>query len=149
MRRSGRATEIADLIRSGGGRMTASRQALIDELLQEGRHVTADELIDRVQAVSPNVDRSTIYRNLAFLEEVGVVYHVHLAHGPSVYHLVEGSPHAHVVCGACGGVVEVPGKVFEALAAELDTAHGFHLDHQHFALTGTCRRCQRKTASAR
>ena len=129
--------------------MTASRQALIDELLQEPRHVTADQLIDRVQAVSPTVDRSTIYRNLAFLEDVGVVYHVHLAHGPSVYHLVDGSRHAHVVCGACGAVTEVSPQVFDALAAELDASHGFRLDHQHFALTGTCRRCATKRRAAR
>ena len=136
------ALQIADLIRSGGGRMTASRQALIDELLVEHRHVTADELIDRVQAVVPTVDRSTVYRNLAFLESVGVVYHVHLAHGPSVYHLVDASPHAHIVCAACDSVAELEPGALDALAATLEASHGFRLDRQHFALTGTCRRCR-------
>jgi Fur family ferric uptake transcriptional regulator len=142
--RPDRSAEIADRIRSGGGRMTASRRALIDQLLHRHRHVTADELIDRVQAVIPTVDRSTVYRNLAFLEDVGVVYHVHLAHGPSVYHLVDGSPHAHVVCAGCGAVIEVAPRAFDALAADLETSAGFHLDRQHFALTGRCRRCDAK-----
>jgi Fur family ferric uptake transcriptional regulator len=141
-----RSAEIARLIRSGGGRMTASRRALIDELLQEHRHATADELIDRVQAVIPTVDRSTVYRNLAFLESVGIVYHVHLAHGPSVYHLVDASPHAHVVCAACGSAAEVATQALDALSSELEQSHGFRLDRQHFALTGVCRRCRANNA---
>ena len=55
--------------------------------------------MSRVQAAVPTVDRSTIYRNLTALEEAGIVFHAHLAHGPSVYHLAEDEElHAHVVC---------------------------------------------------
>jgi Fe2+ or Zn2+ uptake regulation protein len=144
---SDRFAEVASQIRATGGRMTAPRRLLIDELLASGGHITADELIERVQRARPSVDRSTIYRNLAALEDGGIVYHVHLAHGPSAYHLAgPGDRHAHVVCEGCGAVVEVPPDALRALAADLLDTQGFVLRDQHFALTGRCHRCAKRGA---
>jgi Fur family ferric uptake transcriptional regulator len=134
--------QVASQIRAAGGRMTAPRRLLIDEMLASGGHITADELIERVQRARPGVDRSTIYRNLAALEEGGIVYHVHLAHGPSVYHVTDAAErHAHVVCEDCGAVTEVPPDALRTLAVDLRDAAGFVLCDQHFALTGRCQRC--------
>jgi Fur family ferric uptake transcriptional regulator len=122
--------------------MTAPRRAVIEELLATGGHVTADELCERVHRALPRVDRSTIYRNLAALENAGLVYHVHLAHGPSVYHLADDAAlHAHAVCESCGAVAELPVSALARLAAALKQANGFELGRQHFALTGQCGRC--------
>ena len=130
--------------------MTAPRRAVIDALLRGGGHVTADDLAGRVERAVPGVDRSTIYRNLAALEAAGVVYHVHLAHGPSVYHLADGNElHAHAVCDDCGAVVEVPGDGLRDVATELAATSGFELGRQHFALTGRCRRCARARSGAK
>jgi Fur family ferric uptake transcriptional regulator len=140
--------ELAKRIRAAGGRMTVARRVLFDELLEAGGHITADELVERVQQARPGVDRSTIYRNLAALEDSGIVYHVHLAHGPSVYHLTDtGERHAHIVCQDCGAVAELPADTLRALAAELLDAQGFVLCHQHFALTGRCRQCARRSSN--
>jgi Fur family ferric uptake transcriptional regulator len=144
MKRGERSTEAVGLIRSGGGRMTEPRRVLIDQLLSAGGHVTADELIERVQRALPSVDRSTVYRNLSTLEEAGFVYHVHLAHGPSVYHVADGRRHAHIVCEDCGAVAELHPDALRDLAVELLDTQGFTLSHQHFALTGRCRRCARR-----
>jgi Fur family ferric uptake transcriptional regulator len=137
-------SELVSRIRAAGGRMTAAREALLDELLASGGHLTADDLMTRVQAAVPTVDRSTIYRNLTALEDAGIVFHAHLAHGPSVYHLaVDDELHAHVVCEGCGAVAELPGSALRHVAADLLASQGFTLGRQHFALTGRCRQCAR------
>jgi len=129
--------------------MTAPRRAVIDELMHAGGHITADELCERVQRALPHVDRSTVYRNLTALEDAGVVYHVHLAHGPSVYHLADDTTlHAHAVCERCGAVVELAPAALKRLASELARDNGFALGRQHFALTGRCRRCARSRSAA-
>ena len=128
--------------------MTAARRAVLDALLDDDAHVTADELCDRVQRALPRVDRSTVYRNLAALEEAGVVYHAHLAHGPSVYHLTDDAIHAHVVCDACGAVAEVPAEALAEFSAALKRTRRFTLGRQHFALTGSCRHCARRPSGA-
>jgi Fur family transcriptional regulator, ferric uptake regulator len=134
------ADDVLAVVRARGGRVTASRRAVIEALLAGDHHVTADEIAARVAADHPDVHRSTVYRTLERLQEVGVVTHVHLGHGPSTFHLAD-PPHHHAVCSRCGAVVEVPASALDDLADRLRAEHGFELAPQHFALTGRCRAC--------
>ena len=140
--------DVAARVHAFGGRMTAARRAVVDALSGRAGHLTADQLCEQVQRALPGVDRSTIYRNLNALEDAGVVYHAHLAHGPSVYHLADGGIHAHVVCEACGAVAELPADALARLGNALERTQGFTLGRQHFALTGWCRRCARRRSGA-
>ena len=131
---------ILELIKERGGRMTTPRRAIITALLEASGHTTAEELADRVQAAHPDVHRSTVYRTLETLAELGVVDHVHLGHGPAVYHFTH-DPHHHLICRTCGAVVEVPPGVLAPLNRSIRQRYGFQLDAKHFALGGVCQAC--------
>ncbi len=134
------AEPILGLLRAQGGRVTTSRRAILEAFLGMGGHVTAEALTTRVQSAQPDVHESTVYRFLDDLERLGVVDHVHLGHGPAVYHLSSDSHH-HLVCDGCGAVVEVPEATFAELRTRLRDDFGFALQPRHFAVTGRCRRC--------
>ncbi len=134
------AEPILGMLRAQGGRVTTSRRAILEALLAVGGHVTAEGLTARVQAVQPDVHESTVYRFLDELERLGVVDHVHLGHGPAVYHLATDTHH-HLVCDGCGTVVEVPEELFGDLRGRLQTEFGFTLQPRHFAVTGRCSAC--------
>ena len=134
------AEPILGLLRAQGGRVTTSRRAILETFLGMGGHVTAEALTTGVQAVQPDVHESTVYRFLDDLERLGVVDHVHLGHGPAVYHL-SSDPHHHLVCEGCGTVVEVPEATFTELRTRLQVDFGFALQPRHFAVTGRCRTC--------
>ncbi len=134
------AEPILALLRAQGGRVTTSRRAILETLLGIGGHVTAESLTARVQACQPDVHESTVYRFLDELEKLGVVDHVHLGHGPAVYHLASDAHH-HLVCDRCGAVVEVPEEVFAGLRTRLHADFGFSLAPRHFAVTGRCSAC--------
>jgi Fur family transcriptional regulator, ferric uptake regulator len=136
-----RADRILTALRSTGGRVTPARRALVDALLGSSGHVTADDLADAVQRSHPDVHQSTIYRTLDALEELGIVDHVHLGHGRAVYHLAD-DPHQHLVCEACGHVIEVPDEVFAGLAEALQRDYAFTLRPNHFAVLGRCASCR-------
>ena len=127
-------------LRAKGGRVTTSRRTILETFLGDGGHVTAEALTARVQAAQPDVHESTVYRFLDELERLGVVDHVHLGHGPAVYHLATDTHH-HLVCDRCGTVVEVPQEVFAGLRARLQEDFGFSLRPRHFAVTGRCQAC--------
>ena len=131
---------ILAMLRAQGGRITSCRRAIRDAFLGIGGHVTAETLTARVQARQPDVHESTVYRFLDELERLGVVDHVHLGHGPAVYHLASDAHH-HLVCDRCGAVVEVPEEVFAALRSRLEEDFGFSLQPRHFAVTGRCNGC--------
>lgn len=134
------AEAILALLRARGGRITTSRRAILEAFLAVDGHVTAEALTARVQAAQPDVHESTVYRFLDELERLGVVDHVHLGHGPAVYHLASDAHH-HLVCDRCGAVVEVPEEVFAGLRSRLADDFGFALQPRHFAVTGRCRAC--------
>jgi len=134
------AEPILALLRSRGGRVTTGRRAILETFLGAGGHVTAEALTAAVQVHQPDVHESTVYRFLDELERLGVVDHVHLGHGPAVYHLASDA-HQHLVCERCGAVMEVPSDVFAGLRTRLADDFGFAVDPRHFAVTGLCRAC--------
>jgi Fur family transcriptional regulator, ferric uptake regulator len=134
--------EIVGLLRARGGRATPTRRAVITALLHAGdRHLGAEEIAREVREAKPSVAESTIYRTLATLEDLGVVAHVHMGHGPSTYHLAQAA-HRHLVCDGCGAVIEVPDAEFADLEQRLNERYGFKLSGHHFALAGVCRACR-------
>ena len=135
------ADELVGQLRSRGVRITATRRAVVETLVEVGSHVTAEDLHARVRHRHPDVSHSSIYRTMDLLTELGIVVHVHLGHGPAEYHLAD-DVHAHVVCSGCGSVAEVGPTLTDPFAAHVAEHLGFALDLRHFALTGRCSGCQ-------
>ena len=137
--------EFLAALRAEGGRGTVQRRVVISTLLGGPRHFTADDLTVAVQADHPDIAKSTIYRILEALERQDLVRHAHMGHGPAVYHLTDGD-HLHLVCEACGRVVEVPEASYDSFARMLRDRHRFAIAPHHFALTGRCAGCVDKPA---
>jgi Fe2+ or Zn2+ uptake regulation protein len=115
-----------------------ARTQVLEAIVAAGRPLSADE----VAALVPDVHVSSVYRSLATLESEGVVAHLHLGHGPSIYRLATAvTSDGHLVCEVCGRHDTVPEAVFAPLAGELLRTHDFVLDTSHFAVVGRCRRC--------
>lgn len=137
-----RLTEVLELLRASGGRVTSPRRAILQALIEHADHVTAEELTASVQGRHPDVAESTVYRFLDDLEKLGVVDHVHLGHGPAVYHFRD-KVHHHLVCERCGSVVEVPVAVFAGVLRKIRRDYRFEVDLRHFAIPGYCGKCSR------
>jgi Fur family ferric uptake transcriptional regulator len=136
------AEDILARLRASGGRVTATRRATVEVLLSSAdRHLNAEEIVDAVRARLPDVAGSTIYRTLAALEDLAVISHVHLDHGPATFHVGERA-HRHLVCRHCHAITEVPADLFADLAQDLDRRYGFSITGEHFALTGECLACR-------
>jgi Fe2+ or Zn2+ uptake regulation protein len=133
---------IIGKIRDRGGRATDARRSIIRIMINSAQaHLSAEDIVSQVKLQHPDVAESTIYRTLATLEELDVVEHVHLGHGPSTYHLTEDG-HQHLLCEACGEVIEVPAETFVPLAEQLDATYGFQIHPRHFAIMGLCQACR-------
>jgi Fe2+ or Zn2+ uptake regulation protein len=138
--RADRLERVLALLRANGGRVTSPRRAILEALIRHGEHPTAEQLTAAVQARQPDVHESTVYRFLDDLERLGVVDHVHLGHGPAVYHFSDDTHH-HLVCQTCGRVIEVPDQTFTGLRRILHNDFGFEIDQRHFAVLGRCTEC--------
>jgi len=135
---------VRDRLDTNDQRYTTGRRAVVDALAGSTGPLTLPELIDR----APELAQSSAYRNLAVLEDVGVVRR--LVHGSdhARYELAEDltEHHHHLICEQCGLVRDVTltpdleGRLdvaFEALSA----AEGFVATHHTIDLYGLCAEC--------
>jgi Fur family transcriptional regulator, ferric uptake regulator len=127
-------------LRARGYRVTPQRQ-LVLEAVTELEHGTPEEICTEVQRTARGVNISTIYRTLELLEDLGMVKHTHLGHGPPTYHLATQAEHVHLVCRECGKVEDVTPKVADGLVDVLRREYGFETDVHHLTVYGRCKSC--------
>jgi Fur family ferric uptake transcriptional regulator len=120
-------SSLAEQLRSRGLRLTAQRQLVLDAVYRLG-HATPDQVHAEVAKTAAGVNITTIYRTLELLEQLGLVTHAHLTHGAPTYHAIGEDEHAHLVCRACGCIVEIAPEVLAPLASQLAAESGFRLD---------------------
>jgi Fe2+ or Zn2+ uptake regulation protein len=130
-------------LRSVGQRYTPQRRALVEALSVARNPVAVPEL-----AVEPRPPQSSLYRNLAVLEDAGAVRRVVLEERTARYELAEDltQHHHHLICGTCGAVedVAVPADLerrVERSLEELVGRTGFTAAGHRLDVFGTCRRC--------
>src|SRR6266446_5961389 len=127
-------------LRSRGYRVTPQRQ-LVLEAINKLEHATPEDICAEVRETARGVNISTVYRTLELLEDLGLVTHTHLGHGPPTYHAATDDEHVHLVCRVCGKVTETAPEVVADVVAALRDTEGFHADVGHLAIFGTCRDC--------
>lgn len=131
----------AERLRALGGRMTTPRRAVLQTLADHPGHWTAEDVVDFVADADPTVHRSSVYRSLEALVHLGVIAHVHIGHGTTVYHLAD-EPRLHAQCRHCGVLIDLPPEALDSCRAFVFEQHGFDLDPTHVALSGTCAACR-------
>jgi Fur family ferric uptake transcriptional regulator len=133
---------LVEALRSRGLRLTAQRQLVLDAVRKLG-HATPDDIHGAVAEVVSGVNITTVYRTLELLEDLRLVTHTHLTHGPPTYHAVGDDRHVHLVCRECQGVTEVEPALFDQVATRVLAEYGFTADVEHLALFGVCQECAR------
>lgn len=142
-----RLEQVLAVLRANGGRITSPRRAILRALIDHEGHPTAEQLTVDVQGGQPDVHESTVYRFLEELERLGIVDHVHLGHGPAVYHFADDTHH-HLVCESCGLVVELPDRTLADFRLSLRRDLDFEMELRHFALPGRCKACSASGTTA-
>lgn len=132
-------------LRDAGIRLTPQRALVLDIVYHGGGHLTADEVYAQVRAQSPYVDLSTVYRNLVFLRQRGLIGELRLEGQPARFEAVRyGEEHHHAVCTHCGAMLEIEHGDLASLEAMLMSKYGFHLEMVHLTFTGLCDQCASK-----
>jgi Fur family transcriptional regulator, ferric uptake regulator len=125
------------VLRARGLRISTARRLVLQALYKAPAPMSADELAARLSGL----DVASVYRNLDVLEELGLVRHVHLGHGPGLYSLSAPGDLEFVTCERCGAFEAVePARldgVRELIAHEL----GYRARFTHFPIVGVCAGC--------
>lgn len=135
-----RAFEV--LCRKRGLPVTVQRRAILEAVLQRGDHPTADGIFEVVQGRIPQLSRTTVYRVLDTLVELGFIRRIHQA-GVARF---DGNVnrHHHLACTTCGKIIDLEDQAFDQLPLPDGKLQGFKIDDFSIHFSGTCPDCRKQ-----
>ena len=92
-------------LRTAGLRLTTPRRAVIDVLERRRQHLSAEDVYSALRERGVRVDRSSVYRTLDLLSQLGLVRQV----APSERHAhfeLDHEEEVHLTCAQCGRIIE-------------------------------------------
>ncbi len=137
--------DVAALLRSGDHRYTTGRRRVVSALHGSDGPVT---ILDILQ-LEASLAQSSVYRNLAILEEVGAVTRIVTHDDHARFELTEALTdhhHHHLICTTCGSVSDFELAPDTELTlnqafAQVSRLTDFTVDSHRLDLLGTCVSC--------
>jgi Fur family ferric uptake transcriptional regulator len=114
---------------------------VLEALLAADGPVSADHLARTVGGKGTPLDTASVHRNLAQLEELGLVRHVHIGHGPGLYAIVGAAEREYIACERCGRVTSVEPAKLDSVRRTIRRKFGYEARFSHFPILGLCRSC--------
>lgn len=84
------------ILKEEGLKLTPQRRLILDLIHDSTEHFSGEEIVSRVQARMPGVNKSTIYRTLELLVELGCVFKSDSGNRLIYHHAEEGHHHCMV-----------------------------------------------------
>jgi Fur family ferric uptake transcriptional regulator len=116
---------------------------VLEALFEAEGPVSAEYLAQGMGGTATRMDVASVHRNLAQLEELGLVRHVHIGHGPGLYALIGSSDREYLACERCGRVTSVEPAKLDSIRRTIRRRFGYEARFTHFPILGLCRRCRR------
>ena len=131
---------LTEELRARGLRRTPQREMVLAALHELGGHASVEETYQHVHQKSDSVEKSTVYRALELLRELGIVIEVDIGDNILRYELAAHGPHGHLVCTKCGRNETFDLAELGLVACKLMQRSGFMVD-EHQVFRGLCRAC--------
>lgn len=131
-------------------RVTRQRRVLLQVMEGAHRHLDADEVLERAQAIDPNITRVTVYRTIDLLKREGLIDELDLLHLRGHRHFYESHgprDHIHVACMRCGKVREFESELYEQLKRQISLDCGIEITVSRTEVGGICAECRSKSAT--
>ncbi len=139
---------LARYLSGKGLKATRQRDLIARTVLDAEGHIGVEDIYRKARRKDAKVGFSTVYRTMKLLKECGLVSERHFGDGVARYEpMHEGEHHDHLICNACGKIVEFEDSEIEARQDRIAARHGFTvLSHKH-EIYGTCAECSAGHAS--
>jgi Fur family ferric uptake transcriptional regulator len=128
------------LLRRHGLQVTAQRLAVL-RAVSDRPHRTADDIYNIVRAEIGAISRQAVYDALGVLTDKGLVRRIQPAGSPARYEDRVGDNHHHLICRACGRMVDVDCAVGYTPCLTAADSSGYEIDEAEVIYWGRCPDC--------
>jgi Fur family ferric uptake transcriptional regulator len=137
---------LGEFIQRKGLKHSRQRDAIAQAFFAMGGHVPVDAVVARVREQDPRVSVATVYRTMKLLAECGLAVPQHFGEGQTRYEPAtsrQAEAHDHLICTACGRIVEFESDRISELQVRVARRHGFEIERRRVELYGRCAACRR------
>jgi Fur family ferric uptake transcriptional regulator len=138
--------QLKQVIKKQGLKYTKQREIIFETIINSVNHLNADELRKIINNKYPNekIGIATIYRALAFLEDVNLISSIALNKDGKKFEPNTKKHHDHLICIKCDKIIEFLNQQIEDKQEEVAKKYGFELINHTMYLYGRCQECQNK-----
>lgn len=104
-------------------------------------HLSAEDVYKALASLGEEVGLATVYRVLTQFESAGLIQRHYFEGGHSVFELIQGGHHDHLVCVRCRKVVEFVDEVIEARQEMIAKREQFKITDHALTIYGLCEAC--------
>jgi Fur family ferric uptake transcriptional regulator len=129
------------LMRERGLRVSAARRLVVEALLAADGPMSAEQIAQGIGGRVPSSDIASVYRNLQAFEDIGLVRHVHLGHGPGLHALAVTGVREYLTCERCADYRVVAPEELDGVRELIACHFGYEARFTHFPIVGLCASC--------
>ncbi len=137
-------SRIAAAMQNRGLRLTTQRELVCEAIFTCPGHICAEHILSAVATRRPDlrVNKTTVYRALDLLQELGLVTEHKCGDGRAQYEPASRGRHSHLLCRQCGELLDLDDSLAAGLREGLRARHGFQLELESYPLSGVCAACR-------
>lgn len=133
---------IIQKLKSGGFRITRLRNAVVRELDQAAKPLTAAQLLDRLAASGLNPHKTSIYREINFMINHDIVTRLTFGDRQDRFELAALAHHHHAVCEQCGEIEDIDCSSGIRKIEEKLLTRDFQVRFHMVEFIGLCKKCR-------
>lgn len=135
---------LKDELNARGYRLTPQRHKVLSifTTLDQGEHLSAEDLCQALKGDGEHISLSTVYRTLHLMVSMGLLRELELAEGHKHYEFNRPlRDHHHIVCVHCNKTLEFAESSIADIGEKTAKAAGYHVLDCQLTLYGTCAHC--------
>ncbi len=136
--------QFKKLLKDNALKFTKQRELILKFLYENGGHYTPEEIYTLLKQDYPDVKVgiATVYRTLSLLEESGIASSISFGVQGKKYELGLKKHHDHLICSACGEIIEFFDETIEERQEEIAKKFNFKMTDHTMKIIGLCEKCQ-------
>lgn len=139
---SDKRTTFREFVARKGLKWTKQREIILDEFLNSKDHLSTEALYLEIRSKNPHIGYATVYRTLKLFAECGIAEERDFGAGQVLYELSHsGDHHDHLICTACGAIIEFEDDRIEKLQEKVAQDHQFTISSHRLEIFGLCAKC--------
>jgi Fur family ferric uptake transcriptional regulator len=129
-------------------KLTPQRQIILQVFIDnQDKHLSAEDVHNIVRQQSNDIGLATVYRTLELFSDLDILQKMDFGDGRSRYEINESAGphhHHHLICLACGKVIEFADDLMEDLENIIAQNSNFTIVDHQVKFYGYCQECRNK-----